>query len=239
MRRCRPSTTASCCACRWRRWAIRRSRAAAALTPGAPARADHARRARAKRAGQARTVTLGDEALAALAALRAEAAAQGLTVSDRRWRQLVALMRSAAATEGRAALDTLDLWLVPYVVGDSDDSLCRAGRLGQRTACCRPRPSRCPGWTMPSPPSRSSSRSSTPAMPRRRQPTTSAGKLALARSLAQAPARPGGMLRIVSATLEARQRRHFSPVHVAARLAQVDAVAARADAARATVQAAA
>ncbi len=42
---------------------------------------------------------------------------------------------------------------------------------------------------------------------------------------------------ILAATLEDRQRRRFSPVHVAARLAQVDAVAQRAADARAAVQA--
>jgi MoxR-like ATPase len=43
-------------------------------------------------------------------------AAQGEpALSDRRWRQVVALARTAAAAEGRTALDALDLWLAPYV----------------------------------------------------------------------------------------------------------------------------
>ncbi len=58
-----------------------------------------------------------------------------------------------------------------------------------------------------------------------------AGKLALARAIA-GTADEGGMLRIVSQTLEARSRRHFSPVHVRARLDQVDELAARLDEAR-------
>ncbi|MBL8334216.1 MAG: AAA family ATPase, partial [Rubrivivax sp.] len=70
-------------------------------------------------------VALGDETLAALVALRAEVARQGLTVSDRRWRQLVALMRCAAVTEGRGALDPLDLWLAPYVVAADVDAVPR------------------------------------------------------------------------------------------------------------------
>jgi MoxR-like ATPase len=68
-----------------------------------------------------------------------------------------------------------------------------------------------------------------------------AGKLALARSLgaSQPEGENGnGMLRFVASTLEEQQRRRFSPVHVAARLAQVDAVAQRAEAARAEVAAA-
>jgi MoxR-like ATPase len=58
-----------------------------------------------------------------------------------------------------------------------------------------------------------------------------AGKLALARAVGGAGGdERGGMLRIVSATLEAQLRRRWSPVHVAARTAQADAVIA--DAAR-------
>jgi len=60
---------------------------------------------------------LAGDAVAALAALRAWLAAQGHAApSDRRWRQLAALMKVAAATEGRAHVDALDLWLAPYVV---------------------------------------------------------------------------------------------------------------------------
>ena len=49
-------------------------------------------------------------------ALRRAAAAQGIVVSDRRWRQLVGLLRSAAFLEGRTQVEPLDLWLVPYVI---------------------------------------------------------------------------------------------------------------------------
>jgi len=67
-----------------------------------------------------------------------------------------------------------------------------------------------------------------------------AGKLALARSLGghEGGEAGHGMQRIKSTVLEDRQRRHFSPVHIAARLAQVDAIAQRAAAATTTVQAA-
>ena len=47
-----------------------------------------------------------------------------------------------------------------------------------------------------------------------------------------------GLPRLQSATLEARRRRAFSPVHVAARLAQVAALTGQAGAAHASVQAA-
>ena len=68
-------------------------------------------------------VTLGDEARAALFALRRWAAGAALTVSDRRWRQFAALLRLAAACDGRAEVDALDLWLAPYVVGHDADTV--------------------------------------------------------------------------------------------------------------------
>ena len=207
--------------------------------PPAPITTTERAAALAARAG----VALGDEALAALAALRAEAARQGLTVSDRRWRQLVALMRCAAATEGRATLDALDLWLAPYVLAAEAEAVPRlAGWVTQALVQAEPQPltwldhavtafdkqldleQRLPAETSDGG-TRSDSRDD------------SAGKLALARSLGADDAGQG-MARILAATLEAQQRRHFSPLHIAARLAQVDAIAARADAARAQVQAA-
>ena len=65
----------------------------------------------------ASSVRLGDEAVAGCSALRTWLASRGQGLSDRRWRQWVGLMRTAAATEGRAEVDGLDLWLAPYVAG--------------------------------------------------------------------------------------------------------------------------
>lgn len=179
-------------------------------------------------------VTLGDEALAALQALRAQAAALALPVSDRRWRQLLGLMRCAAAAEGRATLDALDLWLAPYVVAHDADHLPRLqawvdAALGQLPA---------------TPPGADAAASEQP-LPwldhavtafekqlelEQRMPAEgeadAAGKLALARTLGGQD-EGAGLLRIVSATLEARLARRWSPVHVAARTAQVDDLMAR------------
>lgn len=209
-------------------------------TPGAPApapiTADERAAVRTAQAG----VALGDDALAALTALRAEVARLGLAVSDRRWRQLVALMRCAAATDGRPALDALDLWLAPCVVGDSDDSLAAlaawvSGTLLQAEA--QPLP-----WLDHAVTAFEKQLEIEQRLPADAGSSADedAGKLALARSLGAQDGgeASGGMQRIVSATLEDRQRRRFSPVHVAARLAQVDAVADRADGARVQVQAA-
>ncbi|HSN31181.1 MAG TPA: AAA family ATPase, partial [Ideonella sp.] len=61
-------------------------------------------------------VALPQAVLDHLHALRGWLAPHSIAVSDRRWRQLVALLRTAAASEGRDHVDALDLWLVPYVV---------------------------------------------------------------------------------------------------------------------------
>jgi MoxR-like ATPase len=54
-----------------------------------------------------------------------------------------------------------------------------------------------------------------------------AGKLALARALGATDSDGGGMARIVSARLEERLARRWSPVHIAARVAQVAQVQAQ------------
>ncbi len=46
---------------------------------------------------------------------------EGWAVSDRRWQRVVALLRLAAATDGRDAVDTLDLLMLPYMLAPSPD----------------------------------------------------------------------------------------------------------------------
>lgn len=184
-------------------------------------------------------VPLGDEALAALTALRAEVARLGLSVSDRRWRQLVALMRCAAATEGRDTLDALDLWLAPCVVCADLEALPRvAAWVTEQLAQAVPQPLTWLDHAVTAFEKQLDIEQRLPA-DEGGNADSDAGKLALARSLgASQPEGESGMLRFVARTLEEQQRRRFSPVHVAARLAQVDAVAQRAEAARAEVAAA-
>jgi MoxR-like ATPase len=184
-------------------------------------------------------VALGDATLAAFAALRAEAARLGLAVSDRRWRQLVALLRCAAAAEGRFTLDPLDLWLAPVTLGDSDDSQA-ALAAWVTTTLAQAEPQALP-WLDHAVTAFEKQLELEQRLPADESGSADddAGKLALARSLG---AQDGGeasdgMQRLLSARLEDRLRRRFSPVHVAARLAQVDAVAQRAADARAAVQA--
>ena len=174
-------------------------------------------------------VQLGDEALAALADLRAHAAQQQLSVSDRRWRQLVGLMRTAAVTEGRRSLDLVDLWLAPYVVGHDAEAVPRlVDWLAQQLGAVA-QPLAGLGHAVQAFEKQLEVEHSLPAEDGL---DDSAGKLSLARAIA-GPDDGSGMLRMVSATLEERSKRRFSPVHVAARLQQVDELAGRIDAVRA------
>jgi MoxR-like ATPase len=201
----------------------------------APITADECAALQAAAAG----VALDAATLAAFTALRAEAASLGLAVSDRRWRQLVALLRCAAAAEGRTALDPLDLWLAPVALGDSDDS--QAALAAWVTTALAQAEALPLTWLDHAVTAFEKQLEIEQRLPADEGGSADddAGKLALARSLgAQDDGEAGnGMQRIRAATLEDRLRRRFSPVHVAARLAQVDAIAQRADAARATVQA--
>jgi MoxR-like ATPase len=202
-----------------------------ASAPVAPLTARHLQAVAAARDA----VALGDEVMAALADLRTQAAAQRLTVSDRRWRQLVGLMRVAAATEGRRTLDLPDLWLVPYVVGhDAAAAAPLADWLARRLGAVA-QPLTGLERAVQAFERQLEIECSLPAAD---GAADDAGKLALARAIA-GPADDGdGLLRIVSATLEDRLQRRFSPVHVAARVAQVDELAARIDAVRAQAAAA-
>lgn len=172
-------------------------------------------------------VALGDETLAALADLRAHAAQQQLIVSDRRWRQLVGLMRTAAATEGRTALDLVDLWLAPYVVGHDAQAVPRLVEWLAQQLGAVALPLTGLGHAVQAFDKQLEVEHSLPAEDAL---DDSAGKLSLARAIA-GPDDGSGMLRMVSATLEDRLRRRFSSVHVAARLAQVDELAGRLDSA--------
>lgn len=61
-------------------------------------------------------VILPTEVLEMLADLRDWCAAEGIAVSDRRWRQLAGLLRTAAATHGRDHVSIWDCWLMQHCV---------------------------------------------------------------------------------------------------------------------------
>ncbi len=170
-------------------------------------------------------IALPAEVLQQLHALRALVVQRGIAVSDRRWRQLIGLMRTAALSEGRSALDVWDLWLAPYALAAEP---AQVGPLQQWFVeqVAQAAPQEAP-WLA----------RAVEAFEKQLEIEQSiendaddggAGKIALARSLGGAT--DTGMLRITSDALEAFARKRFSAGHVAARLAQVDEVLQRAQA---------
>jgi MoxR-like ATPase len=165
--------------------------------------------------------------------LRAWLAGRQQPLSDRRWRQIVALARTAAVTEGRAALDAYDLWFAPYVAA-AEPQMVPALQTWFTTEALALPPAEAP-WL----------ERAVQAFERQLGIEQSlddegdddgAGKLALLRAIGRgdgaedtAPA----MQRLVSERLEARLRRRFSALHVQARVAQVAEVEAQVAEARA------
>ena len=170
------------------------------------------------------TVTLPAEVLSALQALREHLRDNEIVVSDRRWRQLVGLLKTAAFTEGRRHVDTFDLWLLPYAVA-AQPSQVDALQNWFLAEVAQAAPQEAPWLTR-----------AVEAFEKQREielsaeadgaAGDSAGKLALARSIGGA--QEGSMTRLMSAALEAHARRRYSSVHVQARVAQVDDVLANA-----------
>ncbi len=197
---------------------------AVAAAPAAPLTADE----RAAVLQAAAQVGVGQAALLACQALRQWLGGQGVTLSDRRWRQCIALMRVVAATEGRDQIDALDLWLAPYVASPSPEWAPRI-QTWFEADLLQAVPQQAPWLTR-----------AVEAFEKQLQieetapadaAEDGAGKLALARTLTRRDASdPGddGMVRLMSAALEASLRRRYSPVHVAARLRQLDEVLDRA-----------
>lgn len=165
-------------------------------------------------------VVLGDEALALLKAAREHAARTDQTVSDRRWRQLVALLKLQAASRAAGTVSAWDLWLLPFALAHA--------------------PEQVPGWTAfflhrvadTAPLPLEGFEHAVAAFEQqldieRRAPAESqddsAGKLALARAIAGPESRDSELVRITSE----RAGRRWSPVHVQARVAQCDALLAQ------------
>jgi MoxR-like ATPase len=170
-------------------------------------------------------VRLGPQAEAACHALRAWLQAQELAMSDRRWRQWMQLLRVAAATEGRAEIDELDLWTAPYVACAGPQDVPRLAAWFEHElldACPQDAP-----WLTRAVEAFEKQLEIELSAPDDPDAANAAGKLALARSIAGTE-QGEQLLRMVSNTLEEKLRRRYSPVHVAARVAQVDELLAQA-----------
>ena len=109
--------------------------------PVAGALAQAEREAIARAAG---AVKIGADVAGLLAQLRRHLEAGQIYVSDRRWVKIAGLLKTAAATEGRAELCLWDLWLLPWctahdAAGQSAVHDWLLTRLGVREALSPPR----------------------------------------------------------------------------------------------------
>ena len=173
-------------------------------------------------------VALGPDFLSACSALRQWLQQHGAPLSDRRWRQLVGLARTAAASEGRAHTDAMDLWLAPFVASAQPSDVPALQAWFMRDALQLPPPAA--PWLQ----------RAVQAFEQQlqiEQQTNdnsdsglddSAGKLALARAIsrpssddAPTPTGDDGLLRIHSERLHESQRHRWGRLHIEARVAQV------------------
>ena len=210
-----------------------------APAPAAPVPPMHGLNADLRRSIKAtsQAVILDPSAHQALHRLRAWVQTRSWRVSDRRWRQFAQMLRVAAAAEGRSAVVAADLWLSAYVLPTEPahtaellevwrHDLLDAGQADE------------PGL-----------RRTTEAFEKQLEIETraqaeegadGAGKVALARSIggADGDGAQSEMLRLYSARVEEQLRKRWSPLHVQARLAQVQELAHRVELARSQAQAA-
>ncbi len=189
-------------------------------------------------AADAAQIALSDSFTGACTALRQWLSSQKQpALSDRRWRQFVALARTAAASEGRAEVDAYDLWLAPYVASAKPDSVPALQQWFEQELLSTP-PQEAP-WlerAVQAFETQLAIEESAPA----EDDDDAAGKLALARAIGLGErdddAQPNAQ-RIVSARLEQQLRRRWSQVHIHCRTEQVSEIEAQVAAARAQVEA--
>jgi len=187
---------------------------------------------------RAAALPLPQAVLEHLVQARALCAAQQITVSDRRWRKLAALLQVQAASrlaadEADASVSPWDLWVLPFVLAarPAQVPVLRdwfLAEIGQ----AMPADVQWLGRAAEAFEQQLEIEQSAPANPG----DDSAGKLALARAIAGpgAPDAEQGLVRIVSDLA----RKRYSALHVAARVAQVHEARDRAALALQAVQAA-
>jgi MoxR-like ATPase len=186
------------------------------------------RRAVARSAAE---VALGDDFMAACAALRRWLAERKERLSDRRWRQIVGLARTAAATEGRARLEGLDLWLAPFVASAAPTEVPALQAWFEDEVLELPRPSA--PWLERAVEAFEKQLGLEQRM-RADGGDDGAGKIAIARAIGvgerdadRAAGGSGAIQRIVSGRLEARLAKRWGALHVRARVAQVAEIEAQ------------
>ncbi len=169
-------------------------------------------------------VDLPDGIVQALGELRALLAQAAIEVSDRRWVRVVRVLRVAAATEGRDAVADVDLWLLRWLLAIDAEQAARieswvADRLGGARSLEPARLARVvQAWDKQLEIEQTATELA----------FDDSGKLALARGLGGAD--EGTMSDAAPRMSAFSRRRRFSATHVRARLAQLDALLAAADA---------
>jgi MoxR-like ATPase len=171
-------------------------------------------------------VTLGDGFVNACTTLRQWLSAHDEpALSDRRWRQFVALARTAAASEGRAALDEYDLWLAPYVASAKPDRVPTLQQWFEQALLATPEHEA--PWLERAVQAFEKQLEIEASAPAEDADDDAAGKLALARAIGlgerDGDAQPNAQ-RIVSARLEDKLHRRWSPVHIRCRVEQVSEI---------------
>lgn len=185
---------------------------------------------------QAMSAPLGSAVVRRLVQARALCVAQGITVTDRRWRKLAALLQVQAASRSPAdaapaPVDPWDLWLMPFVLAARPEQVpvlrdWFMAEIGQAVPVDVQ-------WLIRATEAFEKQleiEMSAPAV----AADDGAGKLALARSIAGAD--DGGQMLVRLVAEQARKR--YSALHVAARVAQVGEIEQRVAAALQSVTAA-
>lgn len=169
-------------------------------------------------------VTLGAEVLEALAEARRYTRDPSITVSDRRWRQTVGLLKMAAASSGRTTVSRLDLWLLPYCLAEQPAQLAALADWVHDTLLGA-QPLEAPWLTR----AVEAFEQQFGIESQARQADGESGKMALAHAIGGLEDGPG-VARLVTAALEAQLQPRYGPRHIAARVAQLDELLARATA---------
>ncbi len=189
-------------------------------------------------AAAAARVVLGDDFTAACTSLREWLASHDQpALSDRRWRQFVALARTAAASEGRDAVDRYDLWLAPFIASAQPHNVPALQAWFEDELLATPAHEA--PWLERAVQAFEKQLTIEETAPADDAGDDGAGKLALARAIGLGErdddAQPNAQ-RIVSARLEETLRRRWSPVHIRCRVEQVSEIEAQVAASRAEVQ---
>ena len=170
---------------------------------------------------RADAVALPASVVQRLAEARAACQTQGIAVSDRRWRKLVQLLRVMAASREADSIDAWDLWVLPWVLADRPEQVpALIDRFVRDVGGAVPADASWLQCAADALERQLDIESSAPAT----ADDDTAGKLALARAIAGPEAEGSALVRMVAEGA----RRRYSPLHVAARVAQASEARERA-----------